>query len=122
PDLVGLDMDQIKSSLLDHPLVQNLTVVPGSISPIRHRSFIESEGMDNRLEWTAIRHQGDDHDNQLCWLAQPFHHRSSPRAKRVTPAVTAIASPPALIDPDAPTADVAACRTRQVPTNLGRQL
>jgi hypothetical protein len=114
PHLVGLDMDQIKSSLLDHRLVQNLTVVPGSISPTRHRSLIESEGVDNRLEWTAIRHQGDDHDNQLCWLAQPFHHCSSPRAKRVTTVATAIASPLAIMDANIALSDLASCRTRQV--------
>jgi hypothetical protein len=89
-------------------------MVPGSISPPRHRALIESEGVDNRLAWTAIRQQGDDHDNQLCWLAQPFHHSSAPRAKRVTTGATAIALPLAIMDATVALSDLASCRTRRV--------
>jgi len=61
PDLIGLDMHQIKGRLLDKRLMQKLTVMPGSISPTCQRSLIETEGVDNRLDRAAIREQGDHH-------------------------------------------------------------
>src|SRR5262249_16580882 len=43
-----------------------------------------------------------------------FHHRSSPRAKRVTTATTAIALPLAIMDANVALSDLASCGTRQV--------
>ena len=113
-DLIGLNMDQVKSSLLDYCLMQPLAVIPGSISPPRHGSLIESKGVDNRLDRTAIREQGNHHHNELRWLAQPFHHGSTPGTKRVTAAATAIALPLAIMDANVALPDLASCRTRLV--------
>jgi len=114
PDLIGLDMHQVKDRLRNSGLMQNLTVMPGSISPTCHGSLIEFEGVDNRLDRAAIREQGDHHHNEFRWLAQPFHHGSTPVAKRVTTAATAIALPLAVMDANGALSDLASCGTRQI--------
>jgi hypothetical protein len=118
PDLVGLYMDQIKDRLLNKSLMQKLTVMPGSISPPCHSSLIETEGVDNRLERTATRKPRDHHHNEFRWLAQSFHHGSTPHTKRVTTTATAIASPLAIMDANVAPSDLAPCRTRLIGATL----
>jgi hypothetical protein len=51
---IGLHMHQIEVPLLHERLMEFLAVLPCSIAPAGHRSFIESKGMDDRLYRTAI--------------------------------------------------------------------
>ncbi len=57
-DLVGLDMNQIELSLFHHGHVDLLAILPCPISPIGHRSLIETKGLHNGLYRTSIGEQG----------------------------------------------------------------
>jgi hypothetical protein len=107
-------MKEIQTRLLHYGLMKLLAVPPSPISPTGHGSLIESEGVDNGLNRAPIRQQCDHDDNEFRWLAQAFHHRSAPVAKRVTTGATAIALPLAIMDANIALSDLASCGTRQV--------
>src|SRR5437879_5851223 len=94
--------------------MQKLTMRPSSISPTRDCSLIQPEGMDNRLNRATIGKLGDYHHNEFRWLAQPFHHGSTPLAKRLTAATTAIALPLPIMHANVALSDLASCGTRQI--------
>jgi len=93
-------MRQGELSLLNNGSLNALTMVSGSITPGRHRPFIYSEDMHNRLEWATIREQSYDYTNELGWLAKSFQHRSRPSGKRPTTESTTITFSLAIMNPD----------------------
>ena len=107
-------MKQIQTRLLHHGLMKLLAVPPSPITPTGDGSLIEFVGVDNGLNRTPIRQQCDHDDNEFRRLAQPFHHSSTPMAKRVTTAAAAIALPLAIMDANIALSDLASCGTRQV--------
>ncbi len=74
--------------LLDDRMMDLLAVLSCSLLPICYRTFIQSLGMNNRLDRASIREQ-DHHDHDQCrWPAQPFHHRASSCTKCLLTRVT----------------------------------
>jgi hypothetical protein len=102
--------------------MKDLTVPTSPVAPTGDGSLIESERMNNRLDRAPIREQGDYYHNEFRWLAQPFHHGSTPVAKRVTTPATAIALPLAIMNTNGALPDLASCRTRQVRAKLSRRV
>jgi site-specific DNA recombinase len=114
PNLVSLHMHQIELTGFNDALMNVVAVPARTIPPIRHGSFIQSTGMHNRLDRTAIgkkRHHDHDH---LQWLAQPFEHRSLSGAKGVFADLAPITLPFAIVDRNVALPHLASCATRQV--------
>src|SRR5262249_25496429 len=113
-DLIGLHVDEIQAGLLDERLMHSLAVAPGSIPPTCYRSLIKAKGMDNCLDWTAIRQQRDHDQNQFRWLAQTLQHTPTSGAKRVAATATAIPLPFAIMNTDVALSDFASCGACQI--------
>jgi hypothetical protein len=122
PDLICLHMDQIQGGLLDESLMEFLTVMPGTITPVGNSPFIKAVSMDNSLNWATICEQGDYHHNKLCGLAQPFHHGSSSSAKGVPTPRAPIPSAFRIMNTNVACPALASCGTRQIGAKLSGRL
>src|SRR5260370_1650851 len=111
---VGLNMYQVKLSLLDDPLMHPLTMRSGSIAPIGDRPLIQAKSMHNRLDWTPIGPPGHDDHHPFRRLAQPLQHRSPTTPKRFFADLTPIAFRLPIMDPHIALSDLASCRTRSI--------
>jgi len=76
PQLVGLHVLQVELPLLHQVGVDRPAVRPGSREPGRHGTFIEPEGRDNRLRWTAMAQQGQHERHLVGRAAQPVEGRA----------------------------------------------
>jgi hypothetical protein len=55
--------------------MHSLTMFACSLPPVLHRAFIQSECLDNRLDWAAICQQDDHLQHDLRFGAQPIKNR-----------------------------------------------
>jgi len=115
---IGLNMYQVQLSLLDEPRMHSLTMHSCSISPLGYGSFIQSLGMNNRLDRASIREQ-DHHDHDQCrWPAQPFHHRASSCTKCLLTRVTTRALGLIRMNTNVARSSFASCGTRLIRATL----
>jgi len=62
-------MHQIELALFHDGCVDLLAVLPCTISPLSHGSFIQPKCLHNRLHWTSIRQQRYHDDDEFYRLA-----------------------------------------------------
>ena len=104
--------------LLDDRMMDLLAVLSCSLLPICYRTFIQSLGMNNRLDRASIREQ-DHHDHDQCrWPAQPFHHRASSCTKCLLTRVTTRALGLIRMNTNVALSDFASCGTRLIRATL----
>jgi hypothetical protein len=60
-----------------------LTMLTGSSVPITNRSFIQTKGFDDRLDWSSVRQQGDHLNHQFRCMTQTIENRAPRRGKRL---------------------------------------
>ncbi len=112
--LVGLNMHQIQLSLLHQFLVHLLAMGSRSITPRRHGSFIQTEGMHDGLDRASIGQQGHDDDGQLFRFPQPLKHGASSSAERLFAHLAPIALSVAIMDHNRAQLSLASCATHRI--------
>ncbi|MGH9846729.1 MAG: hypothetical protein ACREEM_49145 [Blastocatellia bacterium] len=75
-----------------HLFVDGLSLRATLILPVADGAFIQREGGDNGLHWTAMRQQGDDTRNQLGFFLSPIKDRAFGRTERLVADVTNVAA------------------------------
>ena len=119
---ISLHLHQIELSLLHHRLMNMLTVLAGSIAPLRHRALIQAKCLHNRLDWTAIRHQRHHNDDESFGLAQALKHRSCFGAERCSAHLAAIPRTRLPMAHNSPFVDFPSCHAGQVRAKYRRRI
>src|SRR5450631_4105831 len=111
-------MGQGELPLLNHCVLNPLTLLTRSSAPPSHGALIQSEHAHNRLQWTAIGKQSHHQNNQLGGFAKSFQHRSRPSGKGLTTDHTTIAFAIAIMNADRALIAQTTCSTRQIGAKL----
>lgn len=106
-NFIGLNMYQVKRSLLDDGLMHLLTLPACPIPPIRYGALIQTKGMDKSLHWASVGQERHDNDYELRWFTQAKEHRSSAAAEGALADLTAVALPAAIMNDDIALVDLA---------------
>jgi hypothetical protein len=75
PQLVGLDVLQVDSPLLDQVLMHPLAVLIRAGQPRGHGALIGPEGRNDGLDRTAVAQQSQDERHHVCARPQPVEGR-----------------------------------------------
>src|SRR5579862_3701462 len=114
PNLIRLHMMGLDLSLFHDRLMHLLAMLSCSLLPLRYGALIQSIGVNNRLDWAAIRKQAHHDHDQFRRCAQSFHHRASSCAEGLLACAAAIALWLIRMNTNVALSDFASCGTRLI--------
>src|SRR6266508_2987729 len=88
-----------------------LTMLPRTFLPIANRALVQIEGFDDRLNWTAIRQQGDDLNHHFRRMTQTIENSAARRCKGLSADFAKTALVFQTVRMNVSFSDLASCRT-----------